>query len=281
MMMTLVESSLVVGFRSSAMPSSIAFVGSCQPSCTISAATTNDQITLYPGWCRFGSHASRTFISRGIDHLTNVNNRGLWRNGLMRRSDLLKGSVVRAAATEHSGSTSDPLERKAGIRQSYHPFEEIEESVSKPDSEEAARLSDAEMTRTMIEVNSKATLMFSGMIDDEVHDNVVWPGLPYVTDEHGDIYFKVDSDEGIMQTLASESNVVKVIIGLDNMGIFTEMGLPGQSDIDFGIEEITDEDSDDDGDYENDDEDDDDDDDDDEVKFPFQITSKGLGCHSG
>ena len=62
------------------------------------------------------------------------------------------------------------------------------------------------------------------------------------------------------------------------MGIFTEMGLPGQSDIDFGIEEITDEDSDDDDDYENDDEDDDDDD---EVKFLFQITSKGtsLGLH--
>lgn len=63
------------------------------------------------------------------------------------------------------------------------------------------------------------------------------------------------------------------------MGIFTEMGLPGQSDIDFGIAEITDEDSDDDDDYENDDEDDDDDDD--EVKFLFQITSKGtsLGLH--
>lgn len=53
------------------------------------------------------------------------------------------------------------------------------------------------------------------------------------------------------------------------MGIFTEMGLPGQSDIDFGIEEITDEDSDSDDDYENDDEDGDEDD---EVKFLFQIT---------
>lgn len=55
------------------------------------------------------------------------------------------------------------------------------------------------------------------------------------------------------------------------------MGLPGQSDIDFGIEEITDEDSDNDDDYENDDEDEEeeeDDDDDDEVKFLFQITSK-------
>lgn len=36
-----------------------------------------------------------------------------------------------------------------------------------------------------VQVNSKATLMFSGMIDGEVHDNVVWPEVPYVTDEHG------------------------------------------------------------------------------------------------
>ena len=35
------------------------------------------------------------------------------------------------------------------------------------------------------QVNSKATLMFTGMIDDEVHENIMWPDLPYVTDEHG------------------------------------------------------------------------------------------------
>lgn len=36
-----------------------------------------------------------------------------------------------------------------------------------------------------VQVNSKATLMFSSMINDEVHENIMCPDLPYVTDEHG------------------------------------------------------------------------------------------------
>lgn len=35
------------------------------------------------------------------------------------------------------------------------------------------------------QVNSKATIMFSGIVDDGVHHNIFWPDLPYVTDEHG------------------------------------------------------------------------------------------------
>lgn len=27
--------------------------------------------------------------------------------------------------------------------------------------------------------------MFSGVVSDEVHENIFWPDLPYVTDEHG------------------------------------------------------------------------------------------------
>lgn len=36
-----------------------------------------------------------------------------------------------------------------------------------------------------VQVNSKATLMFSNLINDEVHENIIWPEVPYVTDEHG------------------------------------------------------------------------------------------------
>lgn len=36
-----------------------------------------------------------------------------------------------------------------------------------------------------IQVNTKATLMFSGMINDEIHESIMWPDLPYVTDGHG------------------------------------------------------------------------------------------------
>lgn len=35
------------------------------------------------------------------------------------------------------------------------------------------------------QVNNKATLMFSNLVNDEVHENIFWPELPYVTDEHG------------------------------------------------------------------------------------------------
>lgn len=27
--------------------------------------------------------------------------------------------------------------------------------------------------------------MFSSVISDEIHENIFWPDLPYVTDEHG------------------------------------------------------------------------------------------------
>lgn len=36
-----------------------------------------------------------------------------------------------------------------------------------------------------IQVNNKATLLFSSLINDEVHENILLPDLPYVTDEHG------------------------------------------------------------------------------------------------
>lgn len=124
-----------------------------------------------------------------------------------------------------------------------------------------ATLTPAETTRTIIEVNSKAMLMFSGLINDEVHENVFWPDLPYVTDEHGNIYFQVKNDEDILRSLTAEDNLVQIIIGLDTTEMISEMELLGQADVDFGFEEIDVEDEDDD---DVDDEDDDDDEDEDD-----------------
>lgn len=108
------------------------------------------------------------------------------------------------AARENSGSASEPINRNE--KPKYHPFEEISESPLRGSGD--ARLTAAETTRTIIEVNSRATLMFSDLISDEVHENIFWPELPYVTDEHGNIYFQVKSDEDILQTLTSENNFV-------------------------------------------------------------------------
>uniref|UniRef100_A0A5B6YK02 FMN-binding split barrel n=2 Tax=Davidia involucrata TaxID=16924 RepID=A0A5B6YK02_DAVIN len=176
----------------------------------------------------------------------------------MRRINLVKNRV-RASAEKHSGSASGPVGQNPKPSR-YHPFEDISDSES---MEGETRLTPAETTRTIIEVNSKTTLMFSGFIDDEVHENIFWPDLPYVTDEHGNIYFQVKNDEDILQTLTSEDNFVQVIIGLDTTEMISEMELLGRSDIDFGVEEIDDEDSDVDDDDDKDDDDGEEDDEDD------------------
>ncbi|MBA0678109.1 hypothetical protein Goari_019471 [Gossypium aridum] len=185
--------------------------------------------------------------------------RRLNRASLSRRT-LVKNNI--RATAEHLGSASDPAKHKG--RSHYHPFEDIGEATSKKSND--ATLTAAETSRTIIEavashfqVNSKATVMFTGMINDEVHENIMWPDLPYATDEHGNVYLQVKSDEDILQSLTVENNFVQVIIGFDTTEIMKEIELSGPSEVDFGIEEIDNEDVD----IEDDDDDDDDDDEED------------------
>lgn len=65
----------------------------------------------------------------------------------------------------------------------YHQLEDIALSELKEEGE--ARLTPAETTRTLIEVNNSATLVFSGVASNETHQNVFCQDLPYLTDEHG------------------------------------------------------------------------------------------------
>lgn len=157
------------------------------------------------------------------------------------------------ASGKYLGAGSDHLEESG--KPKYHPFEDISDSEGTEAGE--GQLTASETCRTIIEVNSKATLMFSGMINDEVHENIFWPDLPYLTDEHGNVYFQVNNDEDIMQSLTSDNNYVHVIIGLDTKEILSEMELSGPATIDFGIEEIEEEDSDFDEDEEGEEDDDD------------------------
>ncbi|MED6173462.1 hypothetical protein PIB30_059704 [Stylosanthes scabra] len=124
------------------------------------------------------------------------------------------------ASTEYLGSAPDPI--KKNVKSSYHPFEEF----AQPENSGDARPTSAETSRTIIEVNSKATL----------------------------------NGEDILKSLTSEENYVQVIVGVDTMEMISEMDLSSPSEINFGIEEIGDEDVDD---YDEEDEDDDEDDDDD------------------
>ncbi|XP_076896909.1 uncharacterized protein At3g49140-like [Bidens hawaiensis] len=192
--------------------------------------------------CRLFSHSTSLFIPC---------------NKITRRSNFAK-SRIRASAEELSGPV------KQAKPQRYHPSEDISDNEEADENGDAI-LGPAETSRTVIEVNSKAMLMFSGVVGDGVHENIFWPDLPYVTDEHGNIYFQVKNDEDILQTLTSEDTLVQVIIGLDTTEMVSEMELIGQAESDFDMEEIDDEDSDteddendDDGDYDDDDDDEDD-----------------------
>lgn len=156
-----------------------------------------------------------------------------------RRNKLVKNRI--RVSSQHPSSDQEPV--KKNEKPSYHPFEEI--AASTLEISEDVRLTAAETSRTVIEVNSKATMVFSTFVNDEYHDNIVWPDLPYLTDEHGNIYFQAKPGEDILQSLTSENNFVQVIVGVDTMEMISEMDLSGPSEIDFGIEEIDDEDTDD------------------------------------
>ncbi|KAL3755698.1 hypothetical protein ACJRO7_002708 [Eucalyptus globulus] len=174
-------------------------------------------------------------------------------SSLLKKKNAARNKV--RATAEHLGSASDPA--KCNGRAGYHPFEDIAELASGGD----ATLTAAETTRTIVEVNTKATLLFSGVIEDEIYENILCPDLRYTTDEQGNIYFQVNNDEETIQSLASGSNVVQVIIGLDTKEMLDEMEISGPADIQFGIEEIGEEDSDIDEDEDEDEDEDGEDDD--------------------
>ncbi|KAJ9553080.1 hypothetical protein OSB04_017125 [Centaurea solstitialis] len=164
-------------------------------------------------------------------------------NRFSRRNNLIKNGI-RASLGELSGPVKQVKPKL------YHPSEDISDS-EEVDENGYAILRPAEASRTIIEANSQALLMFSGLVNDEVYENIFLPHLPYVKGENGSIYFQVKNDEDILQTLASGDNLVQVIIGLDTTEMVSEMESLGQSEDDSGFE---DEDSD----FDDDDDDEDD-----------------------
>ncbi|CAH9070580.1 unnamed protein product [Cuscuta epithymum] len=148
--------------------------------------------------------------------------------------------VIRASAKEQFSSKGSEQLKQSSKPMRYHPSEDIVEPELMEGGE--ARLTPAETSRTIIEVNSKATLMFTGLVSNEAHENIFWPDLPYITDEHGNIYFQVMNEEDILKTLATEENLLQVFIGLDTAEVITEMQSSGQIGIDFGIDEFDNED---------------------------------------
>ncbi|XP_062183378.1 uncharacterized protein At3g49140-like [Phragmites australis] len=184
-----------------------------------------------------------------------------WSNERARRSCCAsRGRHCRAV-----GSAPDHMD-ELPARGRYHPFEEIAETLQLDDGE-PAHLTDAESARTIVEVNNKATVMISTLVSDGVHERIILPEFPYLTDENGDIYFEIDNDDALLESIMGEDKIAHVIIGLDNTQVFADLDLAAASATDFAQED--DDDSDDDG--SDDDEESDFDDDFNDVEGVFAV----------
>ncbi|CAN1793163.1 Uncharacterized protein At3g49140 [Linum perenne] len=122
-----------------------------------------------------------------------------------KRSVVLKSSI-RASAGQ---SSSDSSEQNGKVQ--CDSLEDAANSASESCGE-AARLTAEETCRTIVEVNRKATLMVTDLSNEEI----IWPDMPYVTDEYGNVYFNVKNDEDILQQLTSENNFVDVVTVLED-----------------------------------------------------------------
>uniref|UniRef100_I1R0U2 DUF2470 domain-containing protein n=1 Tax=Oryza glaberrima TaxID=4538 RepID=I1R0U2_ORYGL len=185
--------------------------------------------------------------------------RSWWGNGKARRSSRRRSHHCWAGGG--AATPEDHMDELPPGRGRYHPFEEIAEKLQVDDGE-PAHLTDAESARTIVEwnkmqVNSKATVMISTLIDEGVHERIILPEFPYLTDENGDIYFEVDNDDALLESIMGDDKTAHVIIGLDNTQVFADLDLAAASATEFAKEDDDDDDDDDDSDDEESDFDDD------------------------
>ncbi|CAI0403141.1 unnamed protein product [Linum tenue] len=134
-----------------------------------------------------------------------------WKNSQRSRAGSVLKSTIRASQGQLA-SGSDPSEQNDKVQ--YHPFEEIVDSASKGSGD--VRLTAEETCRTIVEVNSKANVMLTNLVNEEIHENIMWPDMPYVTDEYGNVYFQVKNDEDILKTLTSKNNYVEIVAVLED-----------------------------------------------------------------
>eukprot|EP01018_Ginkgo_biloba_P018241 Gb_25444 [translate_table: standard] len=252
----MVDSTMAIGFQTSIAPS----VLSAGRNMTVLCYGIEDfgwsQLSGQIGWKKLSYEGNWSTIGRSKNRIDRgAISSGCW-NPLSVPSDCHLFSARKKVlqtkvqvAADYSDSKSDPLECHGEL--GYHPLEEIQDCEKTEKGE--LTLTDAEIARTIVEVNNNATLMFSGTVDDELHENIFWPELQYVTDEYGDIYFEVNDDEDILRILSTSNSSVHVLIGLDDIQRFTEQEttLPENSN-DSDIEDISDSDSDTEVDYEED-----------------------------
>ncbi|XP_078151365.1 uncharacterized protein At3g49140-like isoform X2 [Carex rostrata] len=165
---------------------------------------------------RFSSLRSSTYknVAGNRRALIWYGNRLIRRNTCFQKKDPLRmkidngGTSVKVhSAPENSEGIEFPMSISG-----YHPFEEMDDPVGHDGAHvNASHLSDAQIARTIVEVNNKAAIELS--LDDDFGDSFTYDKLSYSTDEHGDIYFEVDKEEEVLMEFAGDR--IKVVIGLD------------------------------------------------------------------
>ncbi|CAN6363098.1 unnamed protein product [Urochloa humidicola] len=239
------------------------------PAAATSAAPDSSSCSLFPSSSSSARRAPSSFFalarrsassSTGSSGLHCSCSHAWWSNGRARRGGAGRVRHCRAVA-----SAPDHMDELPG-KGRYHPFEEIPEAAALDDGE-PAHLTDAESARTIVEVNSKATVMISTLVGDGVHERIILPEFPYLTDENGDIYFEVDNEDALLESIMGEDKIAHVIIGLDNTQVFADLDLAAASATEFALED----DDDDDDDGSDDDEESDFDDDFNDVEGVFAV----------
>lgn len=128
-------------------------------------------------------------------------------SGVVRRS---QGWQVNVAA-DHSGSKPEAHKRRG--KWGYHPLEELTKHEREAMQAGNGRPSDADIARTITEVNWKAVIYASVVT---IEDVVFGTEVQFLVDQHGDFYFEMNDDNEFLSKL-SDSQTFTVMIGFGAM----------------------------------------------------------------
>ncbi|KAL2651789.1 hypothetical protein R1flu_019917 [Riccia fluitans] len=124
-------------------------------------------------------------------------------------SSVSRRSVEVRVAADFSDSKPDSSNKRRG-KWGYHPLEELTK-MEKEELDQAGdgKLTEAEVARTVAEVNWSA-VVFSSFISEE--DAVFGTEVQYLIDDQGDFYFEVEDDNEFLRNLSFQQ-IYTVLIG--------------------------------------------------------------------
>ncbi|KAJ7567832.1 hypothetical protein O6H91_01G009100 [Diphasiastrum complanatum] len=232
-------------------------VGMAHVSGTPSAISAGISIARSCGVCeRDGIHGAHVPLHTGRSPYSRGSSRSLFTARRRMKSRLFGHALDRYPACDkelvhqvqahvaaiHSASQSDAF--KQCNKLGYHPLEELSQSEKKQlEQQQHGKLTDAELARTIAEVNSTAVLLaaFSPRI------SVLGTEVHYLVDEQGDFYFGIDNDNEFLRNIPS-SPTCSVLIGIENLDDIMISDLFSVNDDELDTELDTDEESEDEGD---------------------------------